>query len=103
MYEGQKFTIGGTEYVVPALSLKALKDFSKDGTLKILSGMTATPSEEEVDAAIRVIHAAFSRNYPLTIEAIADMVDMANLKPLTSSIFGASGLVKVQPGETPSP
>lgn len=103
MYEGQKFVIGGTDYQVPALSLKALREFSEDGTLAKLQTFSSSPTTEEVDAAVRVIHSAFSRNYPLTAEAIAEMVDMGNFQPLLRTIFGQSGLTKVQPGESASP
>ena len=86
MFEGVKKTIGGDEYIIPALSLsqvKALKDTIQKLKMDDYDGMAA------------IIHAAMSRNYPeITLEKVTDILDLNNILEITEAVTNFSGLKK---------
>jgi len=92
MIDGVSISLGGTEYVVPALSFKQLRNLQpKLATLGTVKGI---PSEAQLDAVAEVVHAALSRNYPdLTLDQVGDMLDLTNMKHIVPAIMGISGLV----------
>ena len=102
MLDGVKVNLGGRDYMVPPLNLKALKRLGPK--LKLLSNLGDVPSDEEVDAVVEVLHSALVRNYPdITSDEVSDRIDLANLRPALMAVMGASGLTQGLPGEAASP
>ena len=98
LFEGVKLRIGRGEYVVPALTVRQLKQFRP-----VLAGMarfqSADPTDEDMDQVMGMVHAALSRNYPdLTVEQLGDMVDLRSLPAIVKAIAGQTGLDRAQPG-----
>ena len=98
LFEGVKLRIGRGDYVVPALTVRQLKQFRP-----VLTGMerfkVSDPSDEDLDQVLGMVHAALSRNYPdLTVEQLQDMVDLRSLPAIVKAIAGQTGLDRAQPG-----
>lgn len=98
LFEGVTLRIGRGDYVVPALTVRQLKQFRP-----VLAGMArfqvADPSDEDLDQVLKMVHAAMSRNYPdLTFEQLQDMVDLRSLPGIVKAIAGQTGLDRAQPG-----
>lgn len=91
MIEGAKINMGGQDWIVPALTFGQLKRLMpKINTLSAGGDMDAS----QMDAITEVVQAAMSRNYPeMTVEKVADMLDMANAGPVVRAVMGQSGLV----------
>ncbi len=93
MIEGAKISMAGMEYIVPPLSFKQLKSLAKD--VDGLASSGSSISSEQMDMAVRVIHAALSRNYPgMTVEQIEEMVDLGNFQQIVEAVLGAAGFKK---------
>ena len=90
MIEGIKVSIGGTEYVIPPMTLRIqLCDPTKASVEKIQQGAESTA--EFVDAALDVILACAKRNYPdLERDVLMDL-DFADISPLVVSLMTKSG------------
>lgn len=92
MIEGAKINMGGQEWVVPALSFGQLKRLMPK--INTLSAVGADMDAGQMDAITEVVQAAMSRNYPeMTVERVADMLDMANAGQVVRAVMGQSGLV----------
>ena len=86
MFEGVKKTIGGEDYIIPALSLRQVKELK--GTIQNLK-------LDDYDGMAKIIHAAMSRNYPtITLEKVTDILDMNNILEFTEAVCNFSGLKK---------
>lgn len=98
MIDGKKVKMAGQEYVVPPLSFKQLKTLAGD-----IEGLAATAgnlSEQQMDMAVRVIHAALVRNYPgTTAEQVEEMVDLGNFQEVVGAVLGAAGYKEAKEGE----
>lgn len=80
--------LGGTDYVVPPLSLGALFEFQK--RIQCLDEM---PEPERQALVIEITLRALKRNYPtLTREEVLEMVDVANLWDVFAAVMDVSGL-----------
>ncbi len=93
-YEGVSLKIGGEDFIVPSLNFFSIK--KNRASIEMISRMKlgSFPTEEEFDAIITVIHAALSRNYTeLTIEQVAEIVDLKNMGQIIQSVMGISGFV----------
>lgn len=85
-FVGETVNIGGTDYVVPPLSLRGLiqfepqlKTFGQDGSLAV---------------AVQLIGSALRRNYPeLTDDALTDLLDVPTLQKLIAVVLRVSGVV----------
>ncbi|MCL2658774.1 MAG: hypothetical protein FWD62_15465 [Betaproteobacteria bacterium] len=99
LFEGVKLTLGRQTYIVPALTLKQLRQFGPQlAPMRNLDGHN--PTEAEIDGVFEIIHAAISRNYPdVTVAQLQDVIDMNNLLVVMQVIWGQSGLERVKPGE----
>lgn len=98
MFYGTTVNIGGTDYVVPPISLGQLRN----GALTMLKEHDDLVAAGDTFGAIeirgKIIFKALQRNYPEFDEAkLLDHLDMANVGPIWLSVLGASGFV---PGET---
>lgn len=93
MNEGTTITMGGKEWVIPALSLgqvRRLQPILEQIPIQADGVLTA----ETIDNSIAVIHAAMSRNYPdITLRDVEEMVDLRNIRPIFQAILGLSGLM----------
>ena len=77
------YQIPGTEYVVPALSLRQIRQLSESGDMDALG----KPGADE--SALRVVYTALTRNHPeLTVEQASDILDLANLGPALMAAVG---------------
>jgi len=94
-FEGVTVRIGNHDWVMPSLSVKQAKKFwpeilEMDNLDRNLKG--GDIPVKVFDAAIPIIHAALSRNYPsLTVEQVEDMVSLSQLKQLLLIVSGQSG------------
>lgn len=95
--EGVAVRMGGRDYVVPPLTLGQLRRHEED--LKKVRDITPFSPVAEVEPAIRVIHAAMTRNYPdLTREALEDLLDMGNVGRVFLAVCAMSGLERAREG-----
>jgi len=100
-FEGVEVKIGGTVYTVPPLSLRQVK--SLQSTLAEFRSLTADGFDVAMfDKVLLVVQTALSRNYPdITLDALADMLDLTNSIVVLNAVMGASGLLSS--GNTTSP
>lgn len=100
LFEGVKVTLGRQTYIVPALTIRQVRQHR--ATLNAMSALaTREPTEDEIGGMIDVAHAALSRNYPDMDKAqLEDVVDLNNLKHLMAAVVGQSGLERTT-GEMP--
>ena len=89
-FKGVTLDLGGTEYVMPPLSLGAIEQYEEE--LKTFTGATDIKSLKMVT---KLAHSALKRNYPeMTLEEVSELVDFGNFLDVMDAIFGGSGLVK---------
>jgi hypothetical protein len=97
-YEGVRITLGQQEYIVPALTIRQMRELTSE--LADLKGIGAEPTSDEITSMLRIVLAAISRNYPdMTIDALEDAIDLNSLAVVMQAITGQSGLERVKPGE----
>lgn len=95
MIDGVPIRMNGQDYVVPPLSLKAIKRLQPtlDEIRQCATAFEALPKIAEV------VHAALQRNYPeITIDQMDDLLDMGNAFAVLNAVQGVSGFVRA--GET---
>lgn len=89
MIEGIKVNMGGKDWIVPPLNLKALRRLGPK--LKTVG----EGGEEAMGTIVETVHAALQRNYPdISIDEVEDMVDTSNMQDLMQAIMNSSGLKK---------
>lgn len=82
-------TIGGTEYIIPPISLRTLQIMQSEIEQINQSVMDA----KSIDTAITVIHSALKRNYPqITLDEVGDLVDVGSMFDLFEVVMDVSGL-----------
>jgi hypothetical protein len=93
-FEGVVELVGDKKMVIPALSVKQVKNFRS--SLAIIPTLAERdPTDEEVDQLMALVLAAIQRNYPeFTTEELEDSVDLNSLPRLVKAITGQSGLEK---------
>lgn len=88
MIKGIKVNLGGTDYIVPPLSLGALELYQDE-----LETFTGAIDKASTTLTINIGTAALRRNYPdLTREQVADMIDVANMMEVFEAVMDVSGL-----------
>lgn len=93
---GVRLNIGGTDYIVPALNFRILRQVQP--RLHALTSMAAIPDDEQLNTVIDIVLMALQRNYPdMTRETLEEAVDLDNLKEIVAAIMGLSGLKKELP------
>ena len=92
LIEGEEVNIGGRKLIVPALTLRQIKNL-KD---KIQSLSRVDPTDEaSQNAFLDVVHAALSRNYPdMKREDLDDLIDLRNAPIITRAIINSSGFAR---------
>lgn len=109
LLEGQKLNLGGRDFIVPPLNIKALRilgpRFNQLQKIADSGDLAEMFNGDNLDTLVDVVHAAIVRNYPdVTREEMEDLIDLANLQPLFMSICGQSGLQQKGPrGEAKGP
>jgi hypothetical protein len=103
-FEGELVELGGKEFVVPALSLRQIRELAPKLD-QLDSDAAGLPSVDQISIVVDVLHAALSRNYPeLTKEDLVDLIDLGNMSALIKAAMRTSGLEKkVRPGAAASP
>jgi hypothetical protein len=86
-FRGQSFTLGGKEYLVPPLSMRAVVDLKPE--LARIADADADSPLTHLEAIARVILSALQRNYPeLTYDDLGDLLDMGNIVELLNAVTG---------------
>lgn len=94
MIEGKAINLGGKEYTVPPLSLGQIRKLQKD-IERIGQLDAASLDDAAVDTMLKVVHAGISRNYSeMTLDELAEIIDLGNLRAVTEAVLGVSGLKK---------
>jgi hypothetical protein len=89
LWPGRQMSLGGHTYVVPALSIGAMRRY-RDFIGKSSRGEIAP--EDAFDTAVEMVHCAFKRNYPdMTLEQLANLLDLNNFKEVQSAVLNQSG------------
>lgn len=97
-YDGVIIKIGSVKRVIPALTLRQVKNLREH--LNTLTNIKDEPTNTEMESLVAVCHAALSRNYPeLTIEELEDDIDLNTLQHVVKAVVGQSGLEVVESGE----
>lgn len=92
-FEGEIVNLAGTDYTVPALSLRQVRELASK-LEKLDAEATGMPAAEQMEAVVDVLHAALSRNYPdMTKEQVLDLIDLGNMTSLVKAAMRTSGLV----------
>jgi hypothetical protein len=88
-FEGVAKTIGGVEYIIPPISLRTFKQLQD--VLELFED--GVVDAKTIDTAVTVIHAALNRNYPdITIDDVAEIVDIGNMFEIFEVVMDVSGL-----------
>jgi len=97
LIEGETVRFGGRDWVVPPLSLGAVRRLEPVLTTLGTAPEGATSGLASLDGVLTVVHASLVRNYPdLTVEALADAMELPALESVIRAVLRVSGLV--QPG-----
>lgn len=98
-FPGVSVILAGAAFVIPALSLRQIRGL-QDRLAAYTGGMDASSTELVLDT----VHAALTRNYPdLTLDQVAEWVDMRNMRELMDAVMGVSALTeRVESGEAPA-
>jgi len=94
--------IGETEFKVPPLNFRALREHMD--SINRLSNLRngASPGPQDFASISAVVHAALARNYPqITLDEVEDMLDIGNMTEVLNAVMAMSGLVRREgePGE----
>lgn len=90
MIEGTKINLGGTDYIVPALNFRQLKEFDVQIRAIQKLGESGDPMRELV-TLVPVITAAIKRNYPdQTEESVTELLDLGNYKAVFEAVLGVT-------------
>lgn len=98
---GEWVRIGDERYRIPPLALRAIQELK--GDVEALQGIRGMPTGEQMNAALRIIHSAITRNYPsLAFETLAEMLDLGNVTDVLAAVMSISGYV-VERGKGAAP
>lgn len=95
MFDGITIKMGEAEYVVPPLTLGAVRRLmpkieQMTGSLKAM-----TVTDETMQAVVEVVLASLKRNYPdMTAEVLEELIDVSNMSLVVSAVLGVSGFVR---------
>lgn len=98
LLEGVKINMGGRDFIVPPLNFAALRRLGPE--LAIAETVTSAPTLQELEAVVKLVHAALVRNYPeITLAEVEELLDMGNTISVLRAITGA---VEDDPGKAPA-
>jgi hypothetical protein len=87
--EGIKLTLGGREFIVLPLTLRALRELAP--RFPILQGMGDVPTGDQIDVVSDIVYSALLRNHPdLTRDELEELLDLENLAKALMAVMGAS-------------
>lgn len=87
--KGKTVNLGGTDYVIPPLNLRALEQFQEQ-----LAGFNGAVSAQNMSLVADIALAALHRNYPeLTRDEVAEVIDLGNMAEVMEAVMSTSGLV----------
>lgn len=94
MFPGFPLMIKGKEHLVPALSIKQLREGGLDLMKKTdLVARESTDGYDTMEIRSQLIHMALQRNYPtIKLDDVQDSLDLSNTVTIWMSVLGASGL-----------
>jgi hypothetical protein len=88
MIKGISVNLGGTDYIVPPLTLNAIEQF-QDQLAEYKGGIDSTSTK----LVKEVVLASLKRNYPdMTLEKLGDIIDMGNISIVFNAVMGVSRL-----------
>lgn len=100
MVPGAEVEFGGRKMVLPPLNVRLLRagyDAKLDAVAQQGRSMTGAPSAEFVDPLADCVLAALQRNYDgVTMEFVAEFMDLGNIGQLLRALMGVNAYV---PGE----
>jgi hypothetical protein len=103
-FDGVPVVLAGTEYLVPPLTIRALRRLEPQLALLAKAVQGSTPDAPQLDAVVAVVHAAMERNYPnLTKEDLEELLDLGNIPQVIMAVMTAAGLERRPPGEAARP
>jgi len=92
-FEGITVKLGGTEYVVPPLTIKQLRNGGLEKIRESDKFLTEGQSFESFMPRVEVIGMAIRRNHPeMTNDKLEDLIDLKNINPIWLAVLGISGL-----------
>ncbi len=100
LHDGVCLTLGGRDFVVPALTFRQLKTLLP--RLNRLQQAGGALEPEHLDIVTDLVEAALTRNYPdLTREEIESLLTFADMGPAISAVLLGSGFARADapPGE----
>lgn len=87
---GIKLNLGGEEFIVPPLNLKALRVLQSK-----LEAFTGGTDAESIDTVIDAMHAALCRNYPnMTRDQVEEIIGLENMEEAMQAVMDISGLLR---------
>ncbi len=93
MIPGVKIFLGGTEYIVPPLSLGSLEELQD----RIASFREGTVDPASVKMVIDCSLRALKRNYPeMTREQLVEVLDVGNMGDVMGAVMDVSGVRRKQ-------
>jgi hypothetical protein len=97
MFKGETIDLGGTEYVIPPLSLEKLEELEPQ--FHALAMPTAD-FRGRVNALMPILLASFQRNHPeITEPNLRQLLDLPSLNRLVEIIMRCNGFRVVKAGE----
>jgi hypothetical protein len=98
---------GGRELVLPPLTVRTVRKFTKDGRLSLvmaMAGQQGLPTDDQWQALVDLMTEALRDNYPdITPDEVEGLVDWGTLSMVIEALFSSSGFKPVPPGEALSP
>lgn len=86
-FEGTELQLGRTKYVVPPLSLGAVKKVAK--RIENFAGLDV---DAQMELTGEIAHLALKRNYPdITRERVDDLIDLRNMEQVFQAVVQVSG------------
>ena len=95
MINGATVNIGGTDFIVPPLTLGAVQRLMPQIELMSKAAAAKALTAESLGAVIAVVQAALVRNYPeLGPNEVAELIDMKSMPAVIQAVLGVSGFEK---------
>jgi hypothetical protein len=94
---GITVTMGGVDWVVPALTLGQLRRMLPQ--VRQLSDIGTTMDEPQIAVLVEIVTAALKRNYAITRDEVEELLDLGNAAQVLHAVLTGSGLRAAAPGE----
>lgn len=96
MIRGEETELGGKTFTIPPLTLDQLEEFEKDiaAASEMALDEATVFAKARLMAMARVIHAALTRNYDISLDDVKKLLDLGNVGRAWMATMGVSGLEK---------